>query len=197
MEDNFEGVKVMVIDDSKTIRRTAETLLSKAGCEVITATDGFDSLASMPQAQDTGKADGEAAAPAQGSATASAEMIRVSADLVENLISLAGESSITRGRVEQQISDIGESLQDMEQTINRIKDQVHQLEIEAESRETLQTTRADSSFDELEMDRYTMLQEVSRVLNEATSDMSDLKDTLISTIDEVIEKARTAKQQQD
>ena len=39
MEDNFEGVKVMVIDDSKTIRRTAETLLTKAGCEVITATD--------------------------------------------------------------------------------------------------------------------------------------------------------------
>ena len=41
MEDNFDGVKVMVIDDSKTIRRTAETLLSKAGCEVITAIDGL------------------------------------------------------------------------------------------------------------------------------------------------------------
>ena len=37
-------VKVMVIDDSKTIRRTAETLLKKAGYEVITATDGFESL---------------------------------------------------------------------------------------------------------------------------------------------------------
>ena len=39
------GVKVMVIDDSKTIRRTAESLLKKAGCEVITATDGFEALA--------------------------------------------------------------------------------------------------------------------------------------------------------
>jgi twitching motility two-component system response regulator PilG len=47
MEDNFDGVKVMVIDDSKTIRRTAETLLSKAGCEVITAIDGFDALAKI------------------------------------------------------------------------------------------------------------------------------------------------------
>jgi twitching motility two-component system response regulator PilG len=37
-------VKVMVIDDSKTIRRTAETLLKKAGFEVITANDGFESL---------------------------------------------------------------------------------------------------------------------------------------------------------
>ena len=42
MEENFENLKIMVIDDSKTIRRTAETLLKKVGCTVITATDGFD-----------------------------------------------------------------------------------------------------------------------------------------------------------
>ena len=47
MEDKFEGVRVMVIDDSKTIRRTAETLLAKAGCDVTTATDGFDALAKI------------------------------------------------------------------------------------------------------------------------------------------------------
>ena len=47
MEDNFANLKVMVIDDSKTIRRTAETLLKKSGCEVITATDGFDALAKI------------------------------------------------------------------------------------------------------------------------------------------------------
>ena len=44
VEDKSRPVKVMVIDDSKTIRRTAETLLTKAGYEVITATDGFESL---------------------------------------------------------------------------------------------------------------------------------------------------------
>ena len=46
-EPSLEGVKVMVIDDSKTIRRTAETLLKKAGCEVVTATDGFEALAKI------------------------------------------------------------------------------------------------------------------------------------------------------
>ena len=51
MEDNFEGVKVMVIDDSKTIRRTAETLLSKAGCDVTTAEDGFDALSKIADTQ--------------------------------------------------------------------------------------------------------------------------------------------------
>lgn len=40
----FTGLKVMVIDDSKTIRRSAESLLQKAGCEVITADNGFEAL---------------------------------------------------------------------------------------------------------------------------------------------------------
>jgi twitching motility two-component system response regulator PilG len=44
---DFAGLKVMVIDDSKTIRRTAESLLKKAGCDVVTATDGFEALAKI------------------------------------------------------------------------------------------------------------------------------------------------------
>ena len=47
--DGLQGLKILVIDDSKTIRRTAETLLSKEGCEVFTAVDGFDSGRSRGQ----------------------------------------------------------------------------------------------------------------------------------------------------
>lgn len=43
-QSEFSGLKVMVIDDSNTIRRTAETLLTKAGCEVLTADNGFEAL---------------------------------------------------------------------------------------------------------------------------------------------------------
>ena len=43
------NVKVMVIDDSKTIRRSAETLLKKVGCDVVTATDGFEALAKITE----------------------------------------------------------------------------------------------------------------------------------------------------
>ncbi len=46
-EVSMSALKVMVIDDSKTIRRTAETLLKKEGCEVVTATDGFEALAKI------------------------------------------------------------------------------------------------------------------------------------------------------
>ena len=45
------GLKVMVIDDSKTIRRTAETLLKKEGCDVVTATDGFEALSKIADHQ--------------------------------------------------------------------------------------------------------------------------------------------------
>ncbi len=48
---NLSGLKVMVIDDSKTIRRTAETLLKKEGCDVVTATDGFEALAKISDQQ--------------------------------------------------------------------------------------------------------------------------------------------------
>jgi twitching motility two-component system response regulator PilG len=44
---HLKGLKVLVIDDSKTIRKTEETLLAKEGCEVYTAVDGFDALAKV------------------------------------------------------------------------------------------------------------------------------------------------------
>jgi len=44
-EQTLTGLKVLLIDDSRTIRRSAETMLTREGCEVITATDGFEALA--------------------------------------------------------------------------------------------------------------------------------------------------------
>ena len=44
---SLDGLRVMVIDDSKTIRRTAETLLKREGAEVVTAVDGFEALAKI------------------------------------------------------------------------------------------------------------------------------------------------------
>ena len=46
-KNDLQGLKILVIDDSKTIRRTAETLLAKEGCEVFTAIDGFDALSKI------------------------------------------------------------------------------------------------------------------------------------------------------
>ena len=55
MPDNtsrsLNGLKILVVDDSKTIRRTAATLLSKEGCQVFTAIDGFDALSKIADHQ--------------------------------------------------------------------------------------------------------------------------------------------------
>ncbi len=48
---SLQGVKVMVIDDSNTIRRSAEIFLNQAGCEVILAQDGFEALAKITDHQ--------------------------------------------------------------------------------------------------------------------------------------------------
>ncbi len=48
---SLNGLKILVIDDSKTIRRTAETLLTKEGCQVFTAIDGFDALSKIADYQ--------------------------------------------------------------------------------------------------------------------------------------------------
>ena len=50
-QNDLSGIKVMVIDDSNTIRRSAEIFLLKTGCEVILAEDGFDALAKIADHQ--------------------------------------------------------------------------------------------------------------------------------------------------
>jgi len=50
-KDDFKGIKVMVVDDSKTIRHTAESLLKKAGCNVVTVSDGFEALSAVVEHQ--------------------------------------------------------------------------------------------------------------------------------------------------
>ncbi|SEQ33379.1 chemosensory pili system protein ChpA (sensor histidine kinase/response regulator), partial [Azotobacter beijerinckii] len=111
------------------------------------------------------------------------EMVRVPAELLEGLVNLAGETSIFRGRVEQQVSDIGFTLAEMESTIERVRDQLRRLDTETQaqilSRYQAEAERAGyEDFDPLEMDRHSQLQQLSRALFESASDLLDLKETL-------------------
>ncbi|HET6474158.1 MAG TPA: Hpt domain-containing protein, partial [Pseudomonadales bacterium] len=110
------------------------------------------------------------------------EMVRVSAGLLEQLVNLAGESSIIRSRVEQGMNDFSSSLEEMEITIERVREQLRRLEIETETqvlfRREITHGHDYEEFDPLEMDRYSQLQQLSRSLSESASDMLDLKETL-------------------
>lgn len=111
------------------------------------------------------------------------ETVKVVAEQLENLVNLAGETSIFRGRIEQQIFDTKATLAEMETTIDRMRDQLRRLDIETQgrilSREQAQAERLDyEEFDPLEMDRHSQLQQLSRALFESASDLMDLKETL-------------------
>ncbi|MDB6047944.1 MAG: cheA 1 [Pseudomonas sp.] len=111
------------------------------------------------------------------------EMVKVAAEQLESLVNLAGETSIFRGRIEQQVTDAEVTLAEMETTIERMRDQLRRLDIETQggilSREQVQAERLGyEEFDPLEMDRHSLLQQLSRALFESASDLLDLKETL-------------------
>jgi chemosensory pili system protein ChpA (sensor histidine kinase/response regulator) len=108
------------------------------------------------------------------------ETVKVSADLMEELVNLAGETSISRGRMEEQMSDLGYSLEEMDQTVGRLQEQLRRLDIETEAQVVFRQEQLSEQeeFDPLEMDRYSQLQQLSRSLIESASDLKDLKQTL-------------------
>ncbi|EJN25650.1 Hpt domain-containing protein [Pseudomonas sp. GM80] len=122
----------------------------------------------------------DAAPPA---AEAGADMVKVSAELLDELVNLAGETSIFRGRIEQQVNDAQIALKEMETTIERMRDQLRRLDTETQGR-ILSRQQVDAErlgyeeFDPLEMDRHSQLQQLSRALFESASDLLDLKETL-------------------
>ncbi|NMT62606.1 Hpt domain-containing protein [Marinobacter orientalis] len=111
------------------------------------------------------------------------ETIRVSAPLLDELVNLAGETSITRGRLEQQTSDFSHNLDEMAATIERLREQLRRMEIETETQILFRAEKEHGpdygdDFDPLEMDRYSAIQQLSRALTESSSDLTDLRETL-------------------
>jgi len=136
-------------------------------------------LVEAPEAEEPEEAEEPARAR---NAQESREMVRVSAGLLEQLVNLAGESSIIRSRVEQGMNDFGTSLEEMEITIDRVREQLRRLEIETETqvlfRQEINQGTDYEEFDPLEMDRYSQLQQLARSLSESASDMLELKESL-------------------
>ena len=113
------------------------------------------------------------------------EQVRVQSDLLDDMVNYAGEISIYRSRMEQQVSDYRFNLTELDQTIARLRDQLRKMEMETEAQilfryeqEVDVNTRG---FDPLEMDRYSNLQQLSRSLIESISDLSSLQELMENT----------------
>ncbi|MEN1957448.1 Hpt domain-containing protein [Luteimonas sp. MJ145] len=110
------------------------------------------------------------------------EQVRIRADLLDRLVNYAGEVAIYRARLEQQLGAFRGAMGEMEQTNMRLRDQLRRLDIETEAQIIARYQReqdsADPTFDPLELDRFSTLQQLSRALGESAADLSSLQGTL-------------------
>ncbi len=110
------------------------------------------------------------------------ELARVDADLLDSLLNSAGEVSIHRSRLEQQLTSVDSNLAELARVVQRLRDQLRNLEIETEAQilHRFEDDRRRDGFDPLEMDRYSTLQQYSRALAESASDVASLQGLLES-----------------
>src|SRR5713226_8054750 len=124
------------------------------------------------------------------------ERIKVQTRLLSSLQNYAGEVSIARSRMEQQIFGFREHLSELNRNVARFRDQIRELEIQSESqilyRAEHQHALVQPDFDPLEFDRYSKLQHVSRSLAETLHDLS----TIQTTLNNFAGEAETVLQQQ-
>ena len=149
----------------------------------------------LPQSVDTtaaAPARAEVAAPTaithDGAQASTAQIhLRVRASLFDQLVNEAGEVAISRGRIEGEMRAIKASLLDLTDNVIRLRNQLREVEIQAESQ--MQSshaliTESAQQFDPLEFDRFTRFQEVTRMMAESVNDVSTVQHTLLRNLDQ-------------
>ncbi len=148
------------------------------------------------------------ASPAQPRPEAAAverrEVARVESGLLEMLLNNAGEISIFHSRLGQQMNLIQFNLEELGQTVIRLRDQLRKLEMATEAQILYRhqsEIAQDGEFDPLELEQYSSIQQLSRALAETASDVSSLKDLLQNLTGDtdalLVQQARTAAELQD
>ncbi|MFZ6690633.1 Hpt domain-containing protein [Undibacterium sp. SXout20W] len=111
-------------------------------------------------------------------------LVRVRADVLDRLVNQAGEVSISRSRLENEVTTLRSSLSELTENVTRLRDQLREVEIQAETQITSRMAHsADREFDPLEFDRFTRLQELTRMMAESVSDVATVQTNLNRTID--------------
>jgi chemosensory pili system protein ChpA (sensor histidine kinase/response regulator) len=124
----------------------------------------------------------EATMSATAPAQQTAPFIRVRADVLDKLVDQAGEVSIARSKLENEVSTIRGSLTDLTENVQRLRSQLREVEIQAEAQVQARgasLSRESADFDPLEFDRYTRLQELTRMLAESVEDVAMVQSNMV------------------
>ncbi|TMH73002.1 MAG: hybrid sensor histidine kinase/response regulator, partial [Betaproteobacteria bacterium] len=120
-------------------------------------------------------------------AVAPAAMLRVNAERLDDLIAESGEVAIARSRIEAELRQVKQSLGELSESITRLRTQLREVEIQADSQ--MQSRRSalderEQGFDPLEFDRYTRLQELTRMMAEGLNDALSVQQALAKNLGE-------------
>ncbi len=113
--------------------------------------------------------------------------LRVRANVIDRLVNEAGELSIARSRIEGEMRSLKESLLDLTENVIRLRRQLREVEIQAESQMQSKTAVADekhTGFDPLEFDRFTRFQELTRMMAESVNDVATVQQNLLKNLDD-------------
>ncbi len=111
-------------------------------------------------------------------------LVRVRADILDRLVNQAGEVSISRSKLENEVDTLKASLSELTENVSRLRDQLREVEIQAETQITSRMAfSGDREFDPLEFDRFTRLQELTRMMAESVSDVATVQTALNRTIE--------------
>lgn len=118
-----------------------------------------------------------------------APLVRVRADILDRVVNQAGEVSISRSKLETQVGTLKGSLSDFSDNVARLRSQLREIEMQAESQiaSTL-SIAGEREFDPLEFDRFTRLQELTRMLAESVNDVASFQESLARTVDSAAEE---------
>jgi chemosensory pili system protein ChpA (sensor histidine kinase/response regulator) len=115
------------------------------------------------------------------------QLIRVRADILDRLVNEAGEVSIARARLDNELGVLRQSLGELSENVNRLRSQLREIELAADSQIQARHARSrevESDFDPLEFDRYTRFQELTRLLAESVSDVATVQQNAMRSLDE-------------
>jgi chemosensory pili system protein ChpA (sensor histidine kinase/response regulator) len=122
----------------------------------------------------------------EAESAAARAMLRVRADLVDRLVNEAGEMSIARSRIEGEMRSLRSSLLDLTENVIRLRSQLREIEIQAESQMQSRLAQAHEvhvEFDPLEFDRFTRFQEITRMMAESVNDVTTVQHALLRNLD--------------
>lgn len=124
-----------------------------------------------------------------------AQFLRMRADVLDRLINEAGEISIIRSRIDKEVIGFKNTSHDLTDSVSRLRNYLRELEIEADTQLQSRLTllqEANDKFDPLEFDRFTRLQELTRMMAESVNDISTIQNGLLVNLGQ----AEAALQQQ-